>query len=85
MYSMLNISPEMLNRNIAYNKFTKCKSDFHEQILNCWNELNNNSSPTKIIEILNQNIFYNQLIKINQMHITERFAKNNREVLSIKN
>ena len=84
MYSMLNISPEMLNRNIKHTEFTKSKTKFHEQILNCWNELQNNSSPSKIIELLNQNLFYNQLIKINKKHITERYAKMNREVCSIK-
>ena len=84
MYSMLNISSEMLNRNIKHTEFVKCKTTFHEQILNCWNELQNNNSPSKILELLNQNLFYNQLIKINKKHITERYAKINREVCSIK-
>ena len=65
MYSMLNISAEMLNRNIAYTKYTKCKSKFHEQIMDSWNKVHNNSCPTKTVEILNQNILFNQSIKIN--------------------
>ena len=68
---MLNITPEVFNRNIIYSKFTKCKSDFHAQIMTCWNKLHNNTLPTKTVDILNQNIFYNQVIKIGK-HITEK-------------
>ena len=72
---MLNITPEDLNRNITYSKFTKCKSDFYTQIMTCWNILHNNADPTKTIDILNQNIFYNQLIKIGNKHITENYLE----------
>ena len=75
MYMMLNITPEVCNRNIIYSKFTKCKSDFHAQIMTCWNKLHNNIAPTKTVDILNQNIFYNQCIKIGNKHITEAYIK----------
>ena len=73
---MLNISAEMLNRNIAYTKYTKCKSKFHEQIMDSWNKVHNNSCPTKTVEILNQNILYNQLIKVNNTHVTGKHLTN---------
>ena len=76
---MLNISAEMLNRNISYTKYTKytkCKSKFHEQIMDSWNKVYNNSSPTKTVEILNQNILYNQSIKINNTHVTGKHVTN---------
>lgn len=64
MHTMLNITSEMLNRDMTYSKFTKCKSDFHIQIMSCWNELHNSPKPDKTLEILNQNILYNQAVKI---------------------
>ena len=73
---MLNISAEMLNRNIAYTKYTKCKSKFHEQIMDSWNKVHNNSCQTKTVEILNQNILYNQLVKVNNTHVTGKHLTN---------
>ena len=87
MYSMLNISSEMFNRNIVYTKFAKCRSKFHEQIMISWNMAHNNRLPTKTIEIFNQNILYNQLIQINNKHITERYIgvnNNNQYIYSLK-
>ena len=83
MYTMLNISAVMLNRNIGYTKFTKCKSKFHEQIMTSWNSIHN-ISPAKTIEILNQNILYNQLVKINNKHVTELYIgiKNDKTIVS---
>ena len=72
---MLNIITENLNRNITYSKFTKCKSDFYTQIMTCWNTLHNNVDPIKTIDILNQNIFYNQPIKIGNKHITKKISR----------
>ena len=84
---LLDISAEMLNRNITYTKFTKCKSNFHEQILSSWNMLHNNICPTKTIDILNQNVLCNQSIKINNKHVTGKQLTTNhlgRTVLSLK-
>ena len=52
-----------------------------------WNSIHNKISPAKTIEILKQNILYNQL-KINNKH--ERYMiigvkHDNRNVFSIKN
>ena len=68
MYMMLNITPKMLKRNITHSKFTKCKSDLYTQTMTCWNKLHSNTNQTKAVNILNQNIFYNQLIKIGNKH-----------------
>ena len=57
MLSRLNITTEMLNRNIIYSKFTCCSPPFHMQILKSWNELYNKSELNKTAEILDQ-IYY---------------------------
>ena len=77
MLLKLNISTEMLNRNIIYSKFTCCTSPFHIQILKSWNELHNKSELNKTAEILDQNLLYNQLIKIDNKHVTGNYLGNN--------
>ena len=70
MHSRLNITTEMLNGSILDSKFTHCSSPFHNQIMKSWNELYNKTELNKTSEILDQNILYNQLIKIGNKHIT---------------
>ena len=85
MLSRLNITIEMLNRNIVFSKFTQCKSLFHTQIMKSWNEFYNKTDIYKTIEILDQNILYNQLIKIDNKHITGAFLGINcRQVRTLK-
>ena len=47
-----------------------CKSLFHTLIMKSWNKFYKNTDLYKTIEILDQNILYNQLIKIDNKHIT---------------
>ena len=80
---MANIDKDKLK----YNPGTKynCKTGFHQQIMDSWQELNN-TKPINTIDILNRYILHNQHIQINKNSVISKFFTNeaNNEVLNIK-
>ena len=58
---------------------------FHAQIMRSWNKLYNKSELSKTAEILDQNLLYNQLIKIDNKHITGNYlGSNNAHLKTLK-
>ena len=63
----------------------RCSLPFHNQIMKSWNELYNKTELNKTSEILDQNLLYNQLIKIDNKHITGTYlGSDNAHFKSIK-
>ena len=70
MWKMLNITRNLLNKNLEL-KTLQAKTCFHQQILDTWYRIHN-TYPDSGVEIINQDLLFNQFIKINNKHITSR-------------
>ena len=67
MWDRLNVSNELINRNVNI-KSLKPRSNFHKQVLNAWNQVHI-QQPKRVMEILNQYITHNQYIQSNNKYI----------------
>ena len=72
--NLLNIDKNMLNKNLDLQIATKCKTDFHKQLLSSWINMHC-TDPKSYKEITNQYILYNKLLKINKKCILPAFFK----------
>ena len=69
---MLNIQELELNKNLHKKNIDKCKTPFHMQVLESWLNVST-GEPTNLKNTLNQFIFYNQYITVNNKPIEPIF------------
>ena len=60
-WKMLNIPKFILNKNFEYSQIYNGKTNFHQQLLSSWHIVSTHK-PTKVTQILNQYLMYNQYI-----------------------
>ena len=75
---MLNIDKHLINHKLTHSYSKKCRTPFHEQLLNCW-LLAKCTEPINTDEIYEEYLFHNNFICSNKKVLNVNQFKLNRE------